>query len=89
MTETTRALRRDLSRWAAMSPKAIAEGSPAQFMHAMADAQHDIAVLAAEVKRLRAFRNRVKDRTPYPLFCHQPERCAGTGRCQAEIVCND
>lgn len=52
MTETT--LRRDLSRWAAMSPQAISEGSPAQFMYAMADAQHDIAALAEEVERLHA-----------------------------------
>lgn len=87
--QNTSPLRRDLSRWAAMSPEAVAAGSPAQFMYAMADAQHDIAVLAAEVARLRAFRNRVKDRTPYPIFCHHPERCAGTSRCQAEIVCND
>lgn len=25
---------------------------------------------------------------PYP-FCRQPAKCAGTGRCQAEYVCND
>ena len=48
-------MRRDLARWEAMSPRAIAEGSPAQFMYAMDDAQHDIAALAAEIERLRAF----------------------------------
>lgn len=25
---------------------------------------------------------------PYP-FCHKPEKCAGRGSCQSEIVCND
>lgn len=55
MSETTGpALRRELPRWAAMSPKMISEGSPAQFMYAMDDAQHDIAALAAEIERLRA-----------------------------------
>lgn len=53
MTDQT-TLRRDLARWAAMSPQAIAEGSPAQFMYAMEDAQHDITALAAEIERLRA-----------------------------------
>lgn len=47
-------LRRNLARWAAMSPKAISEGSPAQCMYAMDDAQHDIAALASEIDRLRA-----------------------------------
>ena len=46
-------LRRNLARWAAMSPKAVSEGSSAQFMYAMDDAQHDIAALASEIDRLR------------------------------------
>lgn len=47
-------LRRNLARWAAMSPKAVAEGSQAQCMYAIGDAQHDIAALASEIDRLRA-----------------------------------
>jgi len=26
---------------------------------------------------------------PYPEFCRHPDKCRGTGRCQAEHVCND
>lgn len=59
----TTALRRELARWAAMSPKAIAEGSPAQFMYAMADAQHDIATLADEIDRLRAALREVRSKS--------------------------
>lgn len=30
-----------------------------------------------------------RERTAYPEFCKHPGKCAGTGRCCAEHVCND
>jgi hypothetical protein len=43
-------LSRSTERWAACSPKAISEGSQAQVLYALQDAQHDIAFLADEIK---------------------------------------
>jgi hypothetical protein len=37
----------------------------------------------------RYVRTQLKQHAPYPEFCKHPERCAGTGRCQSDIVCND
>ena len=48
------ALRREPERYAACSPEAISHGSQAQMKYFVADAQHDIAILAtrlAEVER--------------------------------------
>lgn len=50
------ALRREPERYAACSPEAISHGSQAQMKYFVADAQHDIAILAtrlAEVERER------------------------------------
>ncbi len=41
------------------------------------------------IKYLRDKLDLVKKRTPYPQFCKHPNRCANTGRCQADWVCND
>lgn len=45
-------LRRDLKRWAGMVPSTVADGSDAQVVFALADAKHDIAVLAARVSEI-------------------------------------
>lgn len=38
---------------------------------------------------IQTIRADLKRSTPYPEFCTRPEKCAGKGRCQNEIVCND
>lgn len=43
-------LERSIERWAALSPKAVADGSPAQSMFCIEDAQKDIARLAAALE---------------------------------------
>lgn len=48
------ALCRDLHRWENMSPQAVMEGSKAQAIFALQDAQHDILELGREVARLRS-----------------------------------
>jgi hypothetical protein len=55
-------LNRDISRWAALNPEAIAAGSQAQVICALSDAQHDILALAAEIGRMNvALRRKRQD----------------------------
>lgn len=57
-------LRRELSRYASVSPQAIAEGSAAQVAFFVEDAKHDIAVLAGRVSELETEIQRLRQAAP-------------------------
>lgn len=53
-------LMRTPERWAAMKPEAVVEGSQAQVLYALKDAQHDIAAQAARMREMEAENERLK-----------------------------
>ena len=56
------ALRREPERYAACSPEAISHGSQAQMKYFVADAQHDIAILATRLAEVERERDDFKER---------------------------
>lgn len=48
-----------------------------------------IDLALAQLDHYRERDRLVREHCPYPKFCKHPHRCANTGRCQAEWVCND
>lgn len=54
------ALRREPERYAACSPEAISHGSQAQMKYFVADAQHDIAILAARLAEVERERDDIR-----------------------------
>ena len=52
--DSINASERTASQWRNMKPEAVAAGSPAQVLHCIRDAQHDIVEALNEIDRLRA-----------------------------------
>lgn len=72
-------LNRPLTTYAALTPRAVSDGSPAQVFAFVEDAKHDIAELAAA---LRTARDAIsKTECPHPITQEMAVDCLKFGEC--------